>query len=383
MSCQQHQHLGVNISVKVTLLTNLVPPYRRAAFDLLAERAKSVGGTCHFICTDAHEPQHIWAQETEKFSCRPLWAFRIPLGENRRLSFNFGVTRELARTAPNVLILSGFGPAMWRAQRWAKNHAIPTVVLFDGWQGSDVAYDNSVRRVLRQNMIADASGFIAASSRGKDWFETFGVPPDQITVSPIPTSFAPPKAIPDFIHRPFDILWCGRTTTAKGFDTFLQIARILKSRQAITKIGIVGALNISKVKREVAEHGLLDITDIHPLLPPERLPSFLTQAKLCLFPSHNDAYGVGVLEAISCGTLVLASDAVGCAPDVLAPGQILSPDIALDWVEVCAALLTTPDEWDRIRTTQTTTISHNTADHHARSIWQAVLAARNRSRDAA
>ena len=367
----------------MTLLTNLVPPYRRAAFGLLAERAKSVGGTCHFICTDAHEPQHIWAQETEKFSCRPLWAFRIPLGENRRLSFNFGVTRELARTAPNVLILSGFGPAMWRAQRWAKNHAIPTVVLFDGWQRSDTAYDNRVRRVLRQNMIKQASGFIAASSRGKDWFETFGVPPDQITVSPIPTSFAPPKAPPDFTHRPFDILWCGRTTTAKGFDTFLQIARMLKVRKAITKVGIVGALNMSRIEQQVAEHGLSDITDIHPLLPPECLPDFLTQAKLCLFPSHNDAYGVGVIEAVSSGALVLASDAVGCAPDVLASDQILPPDTASDWATACEELLTNPGKWDHIRTTQSASIAINTADHHARSIWQAVLAARSRSRDTA
>ena len=221
---------------------------------------------------------------------------------------------------------------MWRAQRWAKKHVIPTVVLFDGWWGSDAAYDNRVRRALRQNMIKQASSFIAASSRGKHWFETFGVPPDLITVSPIPTSFAPPKAIPDFNHRPFDILWCGRTTSAKGFETFLQTARILKSRQAITKIGIIGALNISKVKRKVAEYGLSDITDIHPFVPPEHLPDFLTDAKICLFPSHNDAYGVSVIEAVSCGALVLASDAVGCAPDVLASDQILSPDTAADSV---------------------------------------------------
>ena len=369
--------------MKIALLTNLVPPYRRAAFGLVAEHAKSVGGTSHVICTDLDETQHIWARQSAPFSCCSLSALRIPLGENRRLSFNFGVTRELARTAPNVLILSGFGPTMWRAQRWAKNHAIPTVVLFDGWRGSDAAYDNRVRRALRQNMIKQASGFIAASSRGKDWFETFGVPPDQITVNPIPTSFAPPKAIPDFNHRPFDILWCGRTTSAKGFETFLQTARILKSRQAITKIGIVGALNISKVKRKVAEHGLLDITDIHPLLPPERLPGFLTQAKICLFPSHNDAYGVGVVEAVSCRTLVLASDAVGCATDVLASDQILSPDTAADWATACEELLTNPKKWDQLRATQSASIATNTADHHAFSIWQATLAARSRSRDTA
>ncbi|WP_412776914.1 glycosyltransferase family 4 protein [Thalassospira lucentensis] len=369
--------------MKIALLTNLVPPYRRAAFGLVAEHAKSVGGTSHVICTDLDETQHIWARQSAPFSCRSLSALRIPLGENRRLSFNFGVKRELARTAPNVLILSGFGPAMWRAQRWAKNHAIPTVVLFDGWQRSDAAYDNRVRRVLRQSLIKQASGFIAASSRGKDWFETFGVPPDQITVSPIPTSFAPPKAIPDFNHRPFDILWCGRTTTAKGFETFLQTARILKSRQAITKIGIIGALNMSRIAQQVAEHGLSDIADIHPLLPPECLPGFLTQAKICLFPSHNDAYGVGVVEAASCGTIVLASDAVGCAPDVLASDQILPPDSATDWATACEELLTNPGKWDHIRATQSASITTNTADHHARSIWQAVLAARSRSRDTA
>lgn len=369
--------------MKITLLTNLVPPYRRAAFGFVAKHAKSVGGTSHVICTDVDETQHIWAQQSAPLSCCSLSALRIPLGENRRLSFNFGVTRELTRTAPNVLILSGFGPTMWRAQRWAKKHAIPTVVLFDGWQGSDAAYDNRVRQALRQNMIKQASGFIAASSRGKDWFETFGVPPDQITVSPIPTSFTPPKATPDFNHRRFDILWCGRTTTAKGFDTFLQIARILKVRKAITTVGIVGALNMSRIAQQVAEHGLSDITDIHPFVPPEHLLDFLTQAKICLFPSHNDAYGVGVIEAVSCGALVLASDAVGCAPDVLASDQTLPPDTTSDWATACEELLTNPGKWDHIRATQSARIATNTADHHARSIWQAALTARSQSRDRA
>lgn len=365
--------------MKIALLTNLVAPYRRAAFSLLAARAKSDGGTCHVICTDLRETQHIWPTKAEPFSCRHLSAIRVPLGENRRLSFNIGMTRTLSRTMPNVLVLSGFGPAMWRAQHWAKKRYIPTVLYFDGWHGSDAAYDNIVRRFLRQTMLKQANGFIAAGTRGKHWFEGFGIPANQITIAPIPTSFTPPTTtLPDFNARPFDILWCGRATTAKGFDTFLHTARMLKARKAITKIGIVGALSVSKVKRQVAECGLADITDIHPLLPPDRLPDFLIRAKLCLFPSHNDAYGVGVIEAISCGALVLASDAVGCAPDVLAPAQILFPHTPADWATASQALLGNPRTWDQIRRAQSVRITNNTADHHASSIWQAALAAQPR-----
>lgn len=376
-------------SVKIALLTNLVAPYRRAAFNALAARAKSVAGSCHVICTDPNETQHIWPTKPVQFHCHPLPGIRVPLGENRRLSFNFGLTRTLLRITPNVLILSGFGPTMWRAQNWAKQHYIPTVLYFDGWHGSDSAYDNIARRFVRRAMIKQADGFIAAGTRGKQWFEAFGVPANHITIAPIPTSFTPPNTdLPDFdqrrfAQRPYDLLWCGRTTTPKGFETFLHTARMLKSQGALRKVGIVGALEPSTVAQQVAALGLSDITDIHPLLPPDQLPEFLTRAKLCLFPSHNDAYGVAVIDAIACGAIVLASTEVGCAVDVMAPAEIHSPDAPADWATACQKLLNDPDNWNQIRRAQSAKITDNTAAHHAAAIWQAADMARHRIGNAA
>ena len=124
--------------------------------------------------------------------------------------------------------------------------------------------------------------------------------------------------------------------------------------------------------------GLSDITDIHPLLPPDQLPEFLIRAKLCLFPSHNDAYGVAVIDAISCDALVLASTEVGCAVDVLAPAQIHTPDAPTDWATACQTLLNDPDNWNQIRHAQSANIINNTPQHHANAIWQAADMARHR-----
>ena len=149
--------------MKIALLTNLVAPYRRAAFNALAARAKSVAGSCHVICTDPNETQHIWPTKPVQFHCHPLPGIRVPLGENRRLSFNFGLPRTLSRITPNVLILSGFAPTLWRAQNWAKQHYIPTVLYFDGWHGSDSAYDNIAPKNFQPRVMCNMKSRVTAS----------------------------------------------------------------------------------------------------------------------------------------------------------------------------------------------------------------------------
>ncbi len=365
------------VPVKVTLLTNLVAPYRFASYCALHQRACNAGGALTVICTSNTEPQRNWPERTPPFSQQHLRGLHVHLGENRLLTIPSGISDAVRSTAPDVLVLVGFGIAQWRACNWAAKAGIPVIVQFDGWSGSDDIYSNPIRRYIRRHMLQKADGFIAASMLGRHWFELQGVSDNRILISPIPISFsvngdAELQSHRRFDDREYDLLWCGRTTTRKGFGCFLEIASALITSGTISKIGIIGCIDMDRTKSELQNFGLPDQIDLYPQLHPDQLPAFLANSKLCLFPSQNDAYGLGVIEAISCGAVALASDAVGCAPDMLDPDEILSSNGLADWVRACQRLLDNPAIWQQTRQNQASRITQNTPTHHAETLWQAI-----------
>lgn len=365
------------------MLTNLVPPYRSVAYDALHHRAMTAGGGLRVLCTQHREPQRNWSITTPAFDHITLPGVRIPLGENRTLSVPFRVTRAVCREPSDALIINGFGIAQWQAQNWALKHRIPTVLQFDGWAGSDADYDNPLRRRLRRIMIARTDGFVAASSRGAAWFEGHGASPDLISVAPIPASFPLPdiSANQNLAERQYDIVWCGRTTASKGFDLFMRIAAGLSQAGIAKRIAIVGSTGIKSTTMLTQSSGLGDQVDVFGQLPPDQLPPILTNSKIAVFPSRNDAYGVGVIDAIACGAVALASPFTGCAPDILRGSEILPIDNSRGWIATCKRLLDAPQLLEDTRLHQARAIANNNPAHHSDTMWQAVHQAVNHNPD--
>lgn len=361
------------------MLTNLVPPYRLDAYNALHGLASKAGGGLTVICTHRSEPQRNWPNASGDFAHQTLDGLVLPLGENRTFSIPMGTKNALHRASPDTLILNGFGIAQWKAARWAQARNIPTILQFDGWLGSDQSYANPVRNYIRRQMIAMADGFVAASSRGKEWFQQFGARDGDISVAPIPISFPLPRTVPGFAERPYDLTWCGRTTKAKGFDVFLKIAADLKKRGIIKRIAIIGCTDLEQAQSDLSALVLSDAVDLHPQLSPNELPNLLCHSKLCLFPSRNDAYGVGVIEAIACGAVALASPLVGCAPDVLDHSEIIDTCSFENWVTASQALLTNQTLWQQTRQSQANQIENNKPNHQAETLWQALLQASDRT----
>lgn len=367
--------------MKIILVTNIVPPYRQRAYGMLARlaRAGDPDGELGIICTQHHEPQRGWPILTGDFPQSILASVKVPLGENRVIAINFGLTRALDHARPNILILAGFGPAQWQAHRYADRHNIPTIVQFDGWAVSDAAYQNPLRESIRRTMIARAKICIAAGKNGHDWFARFGKTGTDILIAPIPPSFTPPDHRLGLDHRPVDLLWCGRPTQLKGFDTFLEIASQLHRNGTAKNILIVGANHHNDITGRLTRMGLSAVTNLVENVTPSKLPTFYQQAKLCLLPSLNDAYGVTVIEAIACGSVALASNRVGCARDVLGSPEILPCKILPAWIDVATRLLRDQAAWQKTQTAQHSRITRNNPAHHAETLWQASLMATRRT----
>ncbi|RCK48330.1 hypothetical protein TH25_14825 [Thalassospira profundimaris] len=371
--------------MKIALISNLIPPYRYHAHQILAWRVKADGGALRIFRTHKNEPQRNWADPSGLFSQVILPGIHVPLGENRSLALTASPAPSLAQFEPDIVILAGFGSAMWQAHKWCRKYNIPYIIRFDGWAGSDAVFKNPLRNKMRRDILAHAHAGMAASIPGAKWFAANGLKADQIAIIPIAPSFTLPATdLPVWQHRAYDLLWCGRPTAAKGFDLFLKLAAQLAQNQTVTTIAIAGIApqDHAAVQAKITQAGIAALSTFIPVVPPGDLARIYGSAKLFVLPSYSDAYGVAVIEAIVCGTVAMASDQTGCAHDVLVNGETMLPqptsaDQLNRWINISTRLLKNPAFRARHLAQQQAAIARNTADTIAAQtlrICQQVLA---------
>ena len=120
----------------------------------------------------------------------------------------------------------------------------------------------------------------------------------------------------------------GTVEPRKNLKLLVEVLSILKSRGRLEcPLLVAGAKGwkSSALFREIRASGLTE-NEIRFLgyLPEEDLPFFYAGAQLFLFPSLHEGFGLPPLEAMACGTPVIASHA-RCMPEVLGDAAILEP----------------------------------------------------------
>lgn len=123
----------------------------------------------------------------------------------------------------------------------------------------------------------------------------------------------------------FVILAVGRIEPLKGFDVLLYAIKILVSRNPILRgkvcVWIVGGdvsqkrqLWSSELQKLALLRKRLDITAAVRFVgqrPQQQLPAYYSAADVVVMPSHYESFGMVALEAMACGTPVIASDVSG------------------------------------------------------------------------
>ena len=114
--------------------------------------------------------------------------------------------------------------------------------------------------------------------------------------------------------------YIGRLSEEKGVLNFVKaIPEILKERGGIKfLVGGDGQLR-DKIERFLDEENLNKKVKLTGWIPHDELPDYLNKLKLIVIPSSTEAGPIIALEAMACGTPVLATP-VGLIPDVIKDG---------------------------------------------------------------
>jgi glycosyltransferase involved in cell wall biosynthesis len=90
--------------------------------------------------------------------------------------------------------------------------------------------------------------------------------------------------------------------------------------------------------------GLTDSVRFAGYVPDDELASWYAAASLFVFPSLYEGFGFTPLEAMACGTPVLASNRSSLPEVVGDAGILLRPDDPAVWADTIAMLLSSPEK---------------------------------------
>ena len=237
------------------------------------------------------------------------------------------------------LIHSHYWLSGWVGRELARAAPVPTVHMFHtlGRMKDLVARNESEKESpkrieVESELVQDMDRLIAATALDKEQMvELYGADPERIVVIPLGvdlTMFRPvPRAeamsaigieLPS-THRL--ILFVGRLDPVKGLDTLLRaICKLTELEPDLSKtlsVAVIGG-DVDNSGTDHSEElecldklkdnaGIRDLVVFLGSRAQDTLPYYYSAAEVCVVPSHYESFGLVALEAMACGTPVLAS----------------------------------------------------------------------------
>ena len=264
-----------------------------------------------------------------------------------------GIGRLLDTNRPDAVLLSGWHSlAQVRAMLACRKRSIPLLYRGDTYfETRRVGIRGAVWRIKTKWLLSRFDHYLSVGIRTRAYFEQFGVPDRAIFDSPhaVDNAFFERQAAP---FRASARRASSRREWGLGPDDFVALfvgklepkKRPRDFLRALSRLGpgstalVVGDGALAKACRELSERDRTRVV----------WKGFLNQGELgraygisdCLvLPSmHGESWGLVVNEAMATGLPCVVSDRVGCAPDLVVPGETGDIFRAGDIEDLAAAL---------------------------------------------
>ncbi|RNI19879.1 glycosyltransferase family 4 protein [Flexivirga caeni] len=199
--------------------------------------------------------------------------------------------------------------------------------------------------VQMQRRVARRSKHVLTVSQvsARDIIADFGVPAEYIRVVPVGVDiarFRPPDA-PRVSGRIVAIV--SADVPLKGMTVLVDALQLLP-RSAWSELVVVGTPGDATEKR-LAEAGLVDRVRFRSGLSDDELAGLIGSAQLQVIPSLYEGFSIPAVEAMACGTPVVATT-VGALPGLLSGGvgRLVPPGDAAALAVALAEVLAMPEE---------------------------------------
>ena len=146
--------------------------------------------------------------------------------------------------------------------------------------------------------------FVQTSNTANEVVRHMGIPADKVKLYPfykLPRFQVPTQERKDYI-------FVGEYSGSKGHDELLEAWKILHEQGVDLTLHLTVSLGDAFIEKlqEAIEQGVHIIN--HGYIPFDELAKLYVQCKATIYPSYNESFGLGLIEAMEAGCDVIASD---------------------------------------------------------------------------
>lgn len=324
--------------LRIAIVTNNPPPYRVPVFQRLGHMP---GIEFQAIFCSRREPNRFWDLPPLEFDHVFLHE-RFHVVNGRYIHHNPDVVRALHYFAPEVVITDGFNPTHLYAFLYAWGRGRPHVTMTDGTDVSEQSL-GFVHKAVRRFVYARSGAFVPASIGGRRHYQSYGVPVDRCFTSCLcidNEAFAPRGDQ----SKQYDFIFSGRFEAVKNPLFAMQVAvETAKKIGRKVRVVFVGSGSLEESMRSAAAmHEQHVDAMFHGFAAQRELPDLYGSARILLFPTSWDPWGVVANEACAAGLPVLVSREAGVVGELVRDSEngfvcTLDPEV---WAQRAAMLLT-------------------------------------------
>src|SRR5690606_26896094 len=140
-------------------------------------------------------------------------------------------------------------------------------------------------------------------------------------------------------ERQYDLIFCGRMVKEKSPMFALEVAGLLAAKlgRRVSLLYAGSGPEDEEVRKAALLHDSVDV-HFHGFARQEELPSLYRSARLFLFPTMRDVWGIVANEACAAGLPIIVSPSAGANDDLIVDGRngYICPLDAELWAERAA-----------------------------------------------
>jgi len=189
-----------------------------------------------------------------------------------------------------------------------------------------------LRIMSERDTIKDCQRIIVATEKEKqDLVRLYGALPEKVGAVPCGVNMELFRPVDKIIARNTlglkdekVLLFVGRIDPLKGIEQLIRAMPLVKNSGNLRLIVVGGDENskaeLEELNQQAAGLGIGESVTFQGLVRQEQLPYYYSAADVCVVPSYYESFGLVALEALACGTPVVAAD-VGDLRNIIRQGE--------------------------------------------------------------